>query len=73
MINCPLKLDVGCQYGVNLKCPSSDYEECPHYQLHERNRIINEMTRIQIEAEGLEQSLISQELDLWKDIRSRDV
>ena len=70
-MNCPLKLEIGCQYGVNLKC-YKDYEECSFYQLHERNRIINEMTRIQLEAEGLENNLIKQELDLWKDIRSRE-
>lgn len=70
MTNCPLALPVGCQYGVNLECPN-DYESCTFYQLNERQRLSNELTMIQLTASELEQSLIKQELDLWKELRER--
>jgi hypothetical protein len=56
MINCPLKLEVGCQYGVNLKCPS-DYEECSFYQLNQRQTQMNAEALIQIQASDLELKL----------------
>jgi hypothetical protein len=50
-MNCPLKLEVGCQYGKNLEC-EKDYEECCFYQLNERSRLFNLMALIQLK--GLE-------------------
>ena len=70
MNNCPLSLGVGCQYGVSLVCPI-EHEDCQFYQLNERQRLLNEMTAIQIRAGELETSFLTLELDLWRNIRER--
>lgn len=70
MRDCPLVLDVGCQYGVNLKCPEK-YEDCCFYQLNERTRQMNELAQIQLTASKLEKDLLARELKLWQELREK--
>jgi hypothetical protein len=72
MRNCPLVLGDGCQYGKCIKCPE-DYRLCSFYQVDEDSRVKNEFARIQLQAGQLEENFKQMELNLYKEVRSRDV
>jgi hypothetical protein len=67
-MKCPLAQQIGCAYGKNLKCPE-EYLLCNFYMLYENESVMNDLARIELRANKLEESFVQMELNLREELK----